>query len=152
MSYLKNSKIIEYVRIRMRKIIKFLVVGGSAALLALLILYLLVNYFGLNSILGENIANLISMEIATIYNFFMMRSITWAGIPKEHGKNLLIQIIRFHVALIITTILRVVLFAFLQFLSVQYMLNAATGMLLAAALNFMAYDSMIFNKKCVAND
>ena len=140
-------KIVAYVYKRIWRIGKFLVIGGSAALLTLLILYVLVDHLGFNTKLGENVANLISMELGTIYNFFMMRAVTWQDIPKESGRNLFIQILKFHVALIMTTILRLALFALLQFLGVYYIINAAIGMLLAAALNFVAYDTMIFKKK-----
>ncbi|MDD4877105.1 MAG: GtrA family protein [Dehalococcoidales bacterium] len=143
-SSIKKWKIVVYARQRIWKIGKFLVVGGSAALLTLLILYVLVDHLGFNTKLGENVANLIGMELGIIYNYFMMRAITWQDIPKEAGKNLFIQILKFHAALIMTTLLRLILFALLQFLNVYYIINAAIGILLVAALNFIAYDTMIF--------
>jgi len=146
-SSIKKWRIVAYVYQRISKIGMFLVVGGSTALLVLLMLYVLVDHLGFNTRLGENIANFISMELGTIYNFFMMRGVTWRDRYKETGGNLIIQMIKFHLALGITTLLRLALFAVLQFLGVYYIINAAIGMLLVAVLNFIAYDTMIFKKK-----
>jgi putative flippase GtrA len=96
--------------------------------------------------IGENIANLISMELGILYNFFMMRAVTWRDISKESGRNLFIQILKFHAAIIMTTILRLALFALLQFLDLYYIINAAIGMLLVSAVNFIVYDTVVFKE------
>lgn len=128
-------------------LIKFFLVSGSAVLLNLLLLYLLVTFCGLGTPLGENIANIISMEIAVIYNFFMSRAFTWQDRRKEHGQQLLWQLLKFHITIGITLLLRIVLFFFLQIAGVHYILNAAIGIALAAAINFVVYDTLIFRKK-----
>jgi len=147
LSSIKKWKIVAYVYQRISKIGMFLVVGGSTALLVLLMLYILVSYLGFNTRLGENIANAISMELGTIYNFFMMRGVTWRDRYKESGGSLVIQMLKFHLALGISLVGRLALFALLQFLGVFYIINAAIGMALAAAFNFVAYDTVIFKKR-----
>jgi dolichol-phosphate mannosyltransferase len=128
---------------------KFLAVSGSAVILNLVLLYLLVNYCGLNTTLGENIANIISMEIAIVYNFFMSRSITWRDRRRENGIQLLWQILKFHITIGITIVFRVVLFFLLQLAGIQYMLNAAIGIAISALFNFVVYDTLIFKKGVV---
>jgi len=126
---------------------KFVIVSGSAVILNLLLLYLLVQYMQFNTTLGENVANAISMEIAIIYNFLMSRAITWSDRKKEAGHQLFYQLIKFHLTIGITILLRLVLFFFLQMTSLHYLLNAAIGIALASAINFVAYDTLIFQKK-----
>ena len=128
-------------------LIKFFLISGSAVLLNLLLLYLLVTFCGLGTLLGENIANVVSMEIAVIYNFFMSRAFTWQDRRKEYGRQLVWQLLKFHVTIGITLLLRIVLFFFLQMTGVHYILNAAIGIALAAAINFVVYDTLIFRKK-----
>ncbi|MBM4452966.1 MAG: GtrA family protein [Chloroflexi bacterium] len=140
-------RIVSYIVQRRFTIIKFLVVGGSAVILCLLTLFILVNYLGFDTKLGENVANAISMELSIIYNFFMSRAITWRDRHKESGGSLVVQMLKFHLALGISIVTRLVLFAALQFLGVFYIINAAIGMVLVAAFNFVAYDTMIFRKR-----
>lgn len=126
---------------------KFLLVSGSAVALNLLLLYLLVTYCGLSTSLGENIANVISMEIAIIYNFFMSRWITWGDRQKETGLQLLIQLVKFNVTIGITVLFRIVLFFLLQLAGLYYLVNAAIGIAISALFNFVVYDTLIFKNK-----
>jgi len=126
---------------------KFVLVSGSAVALNLLLLYLLVTYCGLDNPLGENIANVISMEIAIIYNFFMSRWITWGDRQKERGLQLLIQLVKFNVTIGITILFRIVLFFLLQLAGLHYMVNAAIGIAVSALFNFVVYDTLIFKKR-----
>ena len=126
---------------------KFLLVSGSAVVINLLLLYLLVTYCGLNTPLGENIANVISMEIAVIYNFFMSRWITWGDRQKEIGQQLLYQVLKFHITIGITILFRIVLFFLLQLAGLHYLLNSAIGIATSALFNFAVYDTLIFKNK-----
>ncbi len=136
--------IIYYLRLKKRVIGKFILVSGSAALLNLLLLHLMVRYLGLNTALGENIANILSMELSIIYNFFLSRVITWQDRYKEHGLRLFLQFMKFQVAIGITTLMRAGLFALLQWLGVFYLLNATIGIAIASGFNFVTYDTVVF--------
>ena len=152
----QNWVILNYIKIRdfiLAKIkdplllSKFLLVSGSAVALNLLLLYLLVTYCGLNTPLGENIANVISMEIAIIYNFFMSRWITWGDRQKETGLQLLYQVLKFHITIGITILFRIVLFFLLQLAGLHYLINSAIGIAVSALFNFAVYDTLIFKQK-----
>jgi dolichol-phosphate mannosyltransferase len=153
MRYKSISALTEIQRIRayinLRKLIigKFLIVSGSAVILNLLLLYVLVNYLGFNNTWGQNFANVISMELSIIYNFFLSRAITWKDRYQEQGRGLFIQIIKFHVTIGITILFRLGLFALLQFLGVHYLINAAIGIAVSAVFNFFVYDALIFKKE-----
>jgi dolichol-phosphate mannosyltransferase len=136
--------VIPYLSSNRQVIFKFVLVSGSAVILNLLLLYFMVRYLGLNTAWGENIANILSMEISVIYNFFLSRAITWGDRPREHGWRLFMQLVKFHIAIGITTLMRIGLFALLQWLGVFYLLNATIGIVIAACLNFIAYNTLVF--------
>ncbi len=140
-------KPVSYVRQRKLTIGKFLLVSGSAVGLNLFLLFVMVKYLGFNSLLGENLANAITMELSIIYNFFMSRAITWHDRYKERGRRLSIQIVKFHIAIGLTILLRMVLFAVLQRFGVYYIVNAAIGIAIVAIFNFIAYDTVVFRKE-----
>ena len=139
--------VISYISRRRLTIGKFLIVSGSAVALNLLLLFLMVRYLGFSTRLGENVANATSMELSIIYNFFMSRAITWADRHKEHGRRLFIQMLKFHLAIGITMLFRLVLFPILQLLGVFYIFNAAIGIAIAAVFNFVIYDTLIFKRE-----
>ena len=138
------GNVISYVRQRRLTIVKFLIVSGSAAGLNLLLLFLMVKYLGFSTLLGENAANAISMELSIIYNFFMSRAITWRDRPRERGRRLCIQIVKFHITIGITLLFRLALFPILQQFGVFYLYNASIGIAIAAIFNFVIYDTRIF--------
>ncbi|MAE10904.1 MAG: hypothetical protein CL876_03130 [Dehalococcoidales bacterium] len=143
--WMKN--LISYIRLKKKTIVKFLLVGGSAVLVNLSLLYFFVEYVGLNTAIGENIANVLSMEMSIIYNFFLSRAITFGDRHKEHGMRLLYQMVKFHVAIGIIFLMRMGLFALLQWVGVYYLLNAIIGIGIAAGFNFLAYDTKIFKHR-----
>ena len=138
--------VISYISRRRLTIGKFLIVSGSAVGLNLLLLFLMVRYWGFDTPLLENVANAVSMELSIIYNFFMSRAITWADRHKEYGRRLCIQMLKFHLPIGITVLFRLGLFPLLQLLGVFYILNAAIGIAIAAVFNFVIYDTLIFKK------
>lgn len=140
------DKAVLYVWQRRWTVAKFLLVSGSAVALNLLLLFLMVRYLGFNSRLGENVANAISMELSILYNFFMSRAITWRDRHKERGFKLFVQMLKFHATIGATILLRLALFPLLQWCGIFYLLNAATGIAIAAVFNFVAYDTLVFRK------
>jgi dolichol-phosphate mannosyltransferase len=141
------KRVVNYLVSNRLLILKFILVSGTAVLLNLLLLYLMVKYLGFNTTLGENIANILSMEISIIYNFFLSRGITWRDRYREHGLKLLLQLFKFHVAIGITTLMRIGLFALLQWLGVFYILNAAIGIIIASCFNFIVYNTLVFKRR-----
>ncbi len=136
--------IISYVGRRKTTMGKFLIVSGSAVALNLLLLFLMVSYLGFGTPLLENLANAVAMELSIVYNFFMSRAITWRDRHKEKGSRLLIQMVKFHLAIGVTILFRLALFPLLQQFGVPYLYNAAVGIALASAFNFVIYDTLVF--------
>ena len=140
------GRVVCYVSERRLTMLKFLGVSGSAVMLNLFLLFLLVTYLGFGTRLGENAANAISMELSIIYNFFMSRAITWRDRPRESGNGLFLQTLRFHLVIGITLVFRLALFPLLQLFDVHYLVNAAIGIGLAATFNFVIYDTLVFRR------
>ncbi len=145
------KKVIVYVSDRKFIIGKFLLVSGSAVLLNLLLLFLMIKYMGFNTQVGENVANAVSMELSIIYNFFMSRAITWRERYKEKRGKLFMQILKFQITIGITILFRIVLFPLLQLWGIFYLLNAAVGIALASVFNFIIYDTLIFKRGRAGN-
>jgi len=139
--------IISYVSRRKMNIGKFLIVGGSAVALNLLLLFLMVRYLGFDTSLLENLANAVAMEIGIVYNFFMSRAITWSDRHKEKGRRLFIQMVKFNLTVGVTVLFRLALFPALQYFGVTYIYNAAIGIALAAVFDFAIYDTLVFKIK-----
>lgn len=136
-----------YFASRRATIVKFLAVSGSAVALNLVLLFLMVRYWGFGSSLMQNVANGVSMEISIIYNFLLSRAITWNDRIKESGGRLFVQMLQFHAAIGVTVLFRLVLFPVLQHVGVPYLLNAAAGIGLGAIFNFFVYDSLVFKRR-----
>jgi dolichol-phosphate mannosyltransferase len=126
---------------------KFILVSGSAVILNLLLLYILVHYLGFDSQLRQNYANALAMEISIIYNFFLSWSVTWRDRQREKGIKLFFQICKFHITIGITILFRLGLFALLQLTGINYIINAAIGIGLSAVFNFLVYNTYVFKKK-----
>ncbi len=142
-----SASVLSHVRHQRSTLIKFLLVSGSAVAINLLLLFLMVSYMGFGTPLGENIANAVSMELAIVYNYFMSRAITWKHRRKEEGGRLFLQIVKFHAAIGVTILFRLVLFPVLQGLGIQYVFNAAIGIAVSALFNYVVYDTIIFKKE-----
>lgn len=126
---------------------RFLVIGFSAAIVNLMLMILFVEVFKFNTYLLRNIANILSIEISIAYNFSLSRLWTWKDAPKKQGKRLIMQFIAFNLAALTGISIRAVTFAFLDLLGVFYILNVIIGIGLAATVDFILYDKLIFKRR-----
>lgn len=133
--------IIEYHRIK-----KFLIVGGSAAIVNLAAMSLLVEILGFKTYLLKNIANMTSIEISIFYNFVFQRLWTWNDTPKKDGKNLMGQFFLFNSAALAGILIRIALFALLDLTGLYYLFNVAFGIGVAASIDFILYDKIVFRR------
>jgi len=128
------------------RIIKFLVVGCSAALVNFLLITLFIELLGFKTFFLKNLANIMAIEISAIYNFSISRVWTWKDSPRKQGKNLVGQFIYFNLALLTGIILRIILFAIFERWGVFYLLNVAIGIGIAASIDFILYDKFVFRR------
>lgn len=129
------------------RIKRFLIVGFSAAVVNFLIISFFIETLGFKSYFLKNLANLLAIEISAIYNFCISRLWTWRDAPRKHGLNLVPQFISFNLALLAGIVIRVILFAALEKSGVFYLLNVALGIAVAAGIDFMLYDKLVFRRE-----
>ncbi len=148
--YLLNNYIlsIKHVVIKKnRKITKFLLVGGSAALINLALVYALIDIVGLDTFLLRNIVNIIAMILSTAYAFILNRRWTWHKTPKTNGIKLIKQYIFYNFITLGGIVIRIILFALLDYAGLYHIFNVAIGISTAAIFNFKMYDKHIFQEE-----
>jgi dolichol-phosphate mannosyltransferase len=125
---------------------KFLIIGFSAAFVNFLLMILFVEVLGFKSYYLKNLANILSIEISILYNFILSRLWTWGDVPRKQGKGLITQFISFNLAAFTGISIRVIVFAILEKLRVFYLLKVAIGIGLAATVDFILYDKLVFRR------
>jgi putative flippase GtrA len=128
------------------RIMKFLVVGCSAALVNFLLITIFIELLAFKSYFLKNLANILAIEMSAVYNFSISRVWTWKDAPKKQGKSLLGQFISFNLALLAGIVLRVILFAVFEKWGLFYLLNVAIGIGIAACIDFILYDKFVFKR------
>lgn len=128
------------------RIKRFLIVGFSAAIVNFLIISFFIEILGFESYFFKNLANILAIEISAIYNFSVSRLWTWKDAARKHGKSLVPHFISFNLALLAGIIIRVILFAVLEKWGTFYLLNVAFGIGIAASIDFILYDKLVFRR------
>lgn len=95
----------------------------------------------------KNLANILAIEMSAVYNFSISRLWTWKDAPRKQGKSLVGQFISFNLALLAGIVLRVILFAVFEKWGVFYLLNVTIGIGMAAGIDFILYDKLVFRRK-----
>jgi putative flippase GtrA len=104
----------------------------------------LIEILGFTSYLLRNLANILAIEISAIYNFCVSRLWTWRDAPRKHGLKLVPQFVSFNLALLAGIAIRVILFAVFDKWGIFYLLNVAIGIGVAASIDFILYDKLVF--------
>jgi putative flippase GtrA len=126
---------------------KFLIVGFSAAFVNFLLITIFIELLAFRSYFLKNLANILAIEMSAIYNFSISRVWTWKDAPRKQGKSLVGQFIYFNLVLLAGIIIRVILFAVLEKWGLFYLLNVAIGIGIAACIDFILYDKLVFRRK-----
>ncbi len=124
---------------------KYLVAGTTIALSQLLVLFMLVGVFGLNTPELYNWANGISIFASLIMAFFVHSSFTWMHRFENVGV-IIRDLILFLLLSSFTAAFRIYLFDFFQDQGMHYLPNALLGIVIIVILNFMGYDRIVFRK------
>lgn len=128
----------------LERILLFLVGGGSAAIVNLVLAYIGVDLLGFSSELQQNYVNLVAMEISLVYSFFVYRAFVWRIKTWDKAQILLRQLPLYHLSAGAAVVVRTLLFPLLQLLGVYYLSNIALGILVGAAMNYVLIDNFVF--------
>ncbi|WP_218963804.1 glycosyltransferase [Nostoc linckia] len=127
------------------KILKFLLGGGLAAALNLVLIYLIIEKLGFNTAFLRNIANVVSIELSLIFSFFVYRTWVWTGGIWNLREVFLRQLPLYHVSAGAAVITRIFLiFPILDWLKVNYGINTIIGALVSASINYLISDRFVF--------
>lgn len=124
-------------------IVKYFINGVFVLLVQLVSLYILIRHLEFQD--KQNLANLISIEVSVIVGFILHSKITWHTNSSETG-DVLTKLFLFHFVTSFSALIRLGLFHILMKYNVHYILNAVTGLAIAAIFNFLGYDRIVFRK------
>jgi len=127
---------------------KYILNGTIVALSQFLFMIFLVGTLGFTSKLGQNISNVVSIELALIVAFLLHFYFTWRNKYRDAG-NFIKKLINFHLVSAISVLARIGLFYLLFNLGFEYKLNTLIGIALAVIINFIGYDKFVFKNKKV---
>ncbi|MGH2412209.1 MAG: glycosyltransferase, partial [Microcystaceae cyanobacterium] len=128
-----------------QKVFKFLVGGGVAAVINLLLIFGLIEWLGFNTPTLRNVANAVSIELSLLASFFIYRIWVWPGGAWTVREVLWRQIPLYHVSAGTAVVARIFLiFPLLDWLGVNYAINTLVGVLVSAALNYLISDRLVF--------
>jgi dolichol-phosphate mannosyltransferase len=130
-----------------QKIFKFLIGGGVAAVINLLLIFALIDLLGFNTLTLRNVANVISIELSLLASFFIYRIWVWPGGDWTIREVLLRQLPLYHISAGAAVVTRIFfLFPLLDWLGVNYAINTLVGVLISASLNYLISDRLVFKK------
>lgn len=127
------------------RISKFIVGGGVAATLNLLLIFAMIELLSFNTPVQRNLANAISIELSLVFSFFVYRIWVWPGGDWTVREVLWRQLPLYHISAGTSVIARIfILFPLLDWLGVNYAINTLVGVLLSAILNYVISDRLVF--------
>ena len=129
------------------RIKKFLIVGCSAVVVNFLVIAVLIEIFGFKSYFLKNLANILAIELSTLFHFSISRLWTWKDAPRKQGRGLVGQFVSFNLAALTAIGFRAILFPILEKWGVFYLVNVAIGIGVASSFNFILFDKLIFRRE-----
>ncbi|MFM5887202.1 MAG: GtrA family protein [Dolichospermum sp.] len=128
-----------------QKVFKFLIGGGDAAVINLLLIFGMIEWLGFNTPTLRNVANAVSIELSLLASFFIYRIWVWPGGVWTIREVLWRQIPLYHLSAGAAVITRIfIVFPLLDRLGVNYAINTFVGVLLNAVINYLISDRLVF--------
>jgi dolichol-phosphate mannosyltransferase len=135
-----------------QKVFKFLLGGGIAAVINILLIMYFIEVLNFNTPVLRNIANIISIEISLVASFFIYRKWVWAGGSWKIKDVMLRQLPLYHLAAGSALAVRVlVIFPILDWIKVNYAINTLVGVVAGAAINYVISDRLVFKDSSLKN-
>jgi dolichol-phosphate mannosyltransferase len=129
------------------KVFKFLIGGGIAATINLVLIFYLIEWLEFNTPILRNVANSLSIELSLLASFFIYRIWVWPGGAWTVREVLWRQIPLYHISAGTAVVARILfIFPLLDRLEVNYTINTLVGVLVSAALNYLISDRLVFQK------
>jgi len=121
-----------------KRFLKFSVVGASGVVVNLGLLYIFVNFAGLDKFLSGALA----IELSILNNFFWNNLWTWR---ERRAESVFLRLLKYNLATASTSALgNYAMFAFLLKLGLNYLIADAIGIGVAVIINFLLSDRWVF--------
>jgi glycosyltransferase involved in cell wall biosynthesis len=128
------------------RFLRYGVMGLLVALSQFITVVGLVDGAGMRSLMGQNVANAVSIEVSIITGFVLHFLVTWR--ERYTGpRPLAIKFLVFHGVTLLSMLVRVAMFYLLSLTAIDYRLNALLGIIVAVMLNFIGYQKLVFARK-----
>ncbi len=129
----------------LRKPLRFLFFGGTAAAVNMALMVLLVDWAHWNTPLWKNLANTLSIELSLLYSFVVYRIFVWNSKDTNFRDGQLLQLVRYHGSAGTAIGLRILLiFPLFDIIGVHHVLNTVFGALVSCALNYFLSNCYVF--------
>ncbi len=133
-------------RLCSERLVRFLFFGGSAAVVNLLLMELLVQYLNWNTALLRNAANVVSVELSLLYSFLVYRLFVWRDVADSFQRTWFQQLTRYHFSAGTSVLIRwCLLFPVLDGVGVDYRINTILGAALSCMINYALSNRFVFN-------
>ncbi len=134
------------------RVVRFLIGGGSATVLNLLVAFIAVDLLGFRSALQQNYVNFAAMETGLVYSFFVYRAFVWKDKTSSKRRILLRQLPLYHLSAGAGLLTRTLLFPVLQIVGLHYLLNIIVGIMVGAAVNYTLTNRYVFTNFEIEKD
>ncbi len=131
-----------------QRTVKFLIGGGVAAALNVLLISVMIDQLRFNTPVLRNVANAVSIELSLLFGFFIYRIWVWPGGSWTIREVLWRQLPLYHVSAGVAVAIRIlILFPLLDWLRVNPQVNTLVGVLLSAVFNYVISDRLVFRTR-----
>lgn len=135
--------ILKYNTTALAHFLRYGLMGAFVALSQLASIILLVDGFGMSTILLQNLANVLSIEVSILVGFWLHSRISWRH-RFASARDLIRGFFVFHLVTGVSVLTRVGVFYALSLTGMDYRLNALIGVAIAVVLNFFGYNRFVF--------
>lgn len=130
-----------------QKTVRFLICGALTAAFNIILLASIIEYLNIQMPFWRNVANVVALEVSVLFSFWVYKLGVWTRLSWHWRKVLFRQIPLYHASISIVIALRsFVIFPILDWLGVQYAVNALIGIVLGSALNYVCSDRFVFKE------
>ncbi|MEG5042698.1 MULTISPECIES: GtrA family protein [unclassified Microcoleus] len=130
-----------------QQIFRYLICGIITAVFNIVLIYIIIETWKLNTQILRNLANIIAIEISLLFSFFVYRTWVWVNPNSSWQEILWHQLPRYHISCGLVVATRTFLiFPILEGLKVNYQINTLIGIILGAAINYVISEKWVFKK------
>ncbi|HRP69097.1 MAG TPA: GtrA family protein [Turneriella sp.] len=127
------------------KIVKYFLGGSIVTTSQFLSLFIFVEFLDWKNVPQQSIANASAIAVSILSGYLIHSRFTWP-ILTPSPKNKRIRFLKFYFVSLASLFLRALVFFALSLTGINYLSNAAIGVVLVVFLNFVVYEKFVFRE------